>query len=93
MKFSTRLIVLLSLIWTGSANLFAAEDDPKQPQDSTNAEAKVSDQDSRQSGKKNKTPVSSDDAKKKKTLEQAFEKFIPSEIISADNAVPFPVDI
>ena len=30
---------------------------------------------------------------KQKKLSEAFEKFIPSEKISADNAVPFPVDI
>lgn len=30
---------------------------------------------------------------KEKKLSQAFELFIPSEKISADNAVPFPVDI
>ena len=28
-----------------------------------------------------------------RTLRGAFEKFIPSESISADNAVPFPIDI
>jgi hypothetical protein len=30
---------------------------------------------------------------RKKKLSKAFERFIPSEKISADNAVPFPVDI
>lgn len=30
---------------------------------------------------------------KQKNLSKAFEQFIPSEKISADNAVPFPVDI
>jgi hypothetical protein len=30
---------------------------------------------------------------KQKNLSKAFEEFIPSEKISADNAVPFPVDI
>ncbi|MFT5210475.1 MAG: hypothetical protein ACI9CE_002200 [Flavobacterium sp.] len=30
---------------------------------------------------------------RKKRLSKAFEQFIPSEKISADNAVPFPVDI
>jgi len=30
---------------------------------------------------------------RQKKLSNAFEQFIPSEQISADNAVPFPVDI
>lgn len=30
---------------------------------------------------------------KNRKLSEVFEKFVPSESISADNAVPFPVDI
>ena len=30
---------------------------------------------------------------RERKLSEAFEKFVPSETISADNAVPFPVDI
>ena len=42
-----------------------------------------------------KTPPPAPDAAQLKTrgLGAAFEKFNPSEAISADNAVPFPIDI
>ena len=42
-----------------------------------------------------KTPPPAPDAAQLKTrgLGTAFEKFNPSEAISADNAVPFPIDI
>ena len=30
---------------------------------------------------------------KERTLSEVFEQFVPSETISADNAVPFPIDI
>jgi hypothetical protein len=30
---------------------------------------------------------------KERTLSDVFEQFVPSETISADNAVPFPIDI
>ena len=33
------------------------------------------------------------DALRERKLSDAFEQFIPSETISADNAVPFPTDI
>ena len=38
-------------------------------------------------------PVPEAERLKKRDLGDAFRRFVPSEAISADNAVPFPVDI
>lgn len=43
--------------------------------------------------KKSSEPVPEADRLKQRELGDAFRRFVPSEAISSDNAVPFPVDI
>jgi|TARA_B110000240_G_C13333562_1_gene382357 hypothetical protein len=83
------LILLLLMSTTPAA--FTAEE----PADSeeTQTEAKEKSDTASEDKKQSSEPVPEADRLKQRELGDAFRRFVPSETISSDNAVPFPVDI
>lgn len=91
-KKSLGILILLSSLFSFAE---AAPQEVNDNSDATDASTQSSDESSSdQAGEQKEEPQlkPTGDIKKRK-LSTAFEQFQPSESISADNAVPFPVDI
>jgi hypothetical protein len=83
-------LTLLLLISTIPAT-FAAEEPAENAE--TQTETKEKSDTASKDKKKSSAPVPEADRLKQRELGDAFRRFVPSEAISSDNAVPFPVDI
>lgn len=83
-------LTLLLLISTIPAT-FAAEEPAENAE--TQTETKEKSDTASKDKKKSFEPVPEADRLKQRELGDAFRRFVPSEAISSDNAVPFPVDI
>ncbi|MBL4681266.1 MAG: hypothetical protein JKY88_11165 [Pseudomonadales bacterium] len=89
------IIFLLLPLWSAAAEpenaaeseTAAETESPAEKKNETEAETKFEIKDN------TVLPKATGKTLKEKKLSRAFEQFIPSEKISADNAVPFPVDI
>jgi hypothetical protein len=79
------------LLMSTTLIVFAAEEPADNAETQTDAIAKpdTETKDKQQSSE----PVPAADRLKQRELGDAFRRFVPSEAISSDNAVPFPVDI
>ena len=81
----------LLLIMSTTPVVFSAEE----PADNAKTQTEADEKPDTTSKDKNKSsePVPEADRLKQRELGDAFRRFVPSEAISSDNAVPFPVDI
>tara|TARA_E500000331_G_scaffold298311_2_gene298060 strand:- start:4609 stop:4893 length:285 start_codon:yes stop_codon:yes gene_type:complete len=91
------LLLVLCVLLLSIPNLALAQADPTSVTNKTEKEV-VKDVEPDSDKKENQTRRSSEpapeaDRLKERDLGDAFRRFVPSEAISADNAVPFPVDI
>ena len=84
-------LLTLLLLMSTTLVVFAAEE----PTDDAEAqsEAKEKPDTEPEDKKQSSEPVPEADRLKQRELGDAFRRFVPSEAISSDNAVPFPVDI
>lgn len=94
--------MVITLLLMMSVDLYGAEAvvEKPTPQPTTNqatAPVKKPERQSEQAAKQKSEAVPTDTlggtGLKNRNLSEVFEQFVPSESISADNAVPFPVDI
>jgi hypothetical protein len=94
-KTAPAYLILAFAVVFYSAGLCAAEQPPNEP--ATAADAAETDRDNpvSEAAADPKPPEDTLDGAglKEKKLSDIFEQFVPTETISADNAVPFPVDI
>lgn len=86
MKHISRTLLLLMSI--ACIHVFAAEDQPP-----AEPETETAEQTEQSTSEDASTEVRPDTDLRARTLGEAFKNFTPSEEISADNAVSFPVDI
>ena len=91
-------IAVLALLL--AANLYGApapksEGQPTSNQATSEIESKTKDPGEKPNTQPEAAPIETlgGTGLKNRKLSEVFEKFVPSESISADNAVPFPVDI
>ena len=93
------LVLVLSVIFLSVPTATVAQEDTTASTNKAETEnLKDSDQKTANNNKEGNArpssePVPKADRLKKQDLGDAFRRFVPSEAISADNAVPFPVDI
>ncbi len=90
------LLLLLPVLFLVSPGYGAEQEEASNP-DKTKAETGLNEPTRQAAEANNETSLqkqSPDENKlRERKLSDAFKKFVPSESISADNAVPFPVDI
>jgi len=84
--------IWLTLLLLMSTTLAFAADEPVENAE-TQTEAKEKPETESKDKKQSSEPVPEADRLKQRELGDAFRRFVPSEAISSDNAVPFPVDI
>ena len=93
------LVLVLSVIFLPVPTATVAQEDTTASTNKAETEKlKDADQKTANNNKEDNARPSSKQAPeadrlKKRDLGDAFRRFVPSEAISADNAVPFPVDI
>lgn len=85
MKLTIKMFVLL-LAAIAFSPAWCEESKPKDDETTASSEKTAREQ---KAGADSPSPKSL----KEKKLGDTFDRFIPTEVISADNAVPFPVDI
>ena len=90
-----RWTLLLATLFFAAFNL---AEEATTPTDEVSAEATADTTDVAENTEEIEAPPIAQDTRdgaglKERTLSDVFEQFVPSETISADNAVPFPIDI
>lgn len=87
------LAMLLGLILLAPSVQAESADEPEKPAVSTDADEQVVGKESGDTLPEQDQQINKNATSNQRSISSAIETFTPTEEISADNAVPFPVDI